>query len=491
MNSYFLALDQGTTSSTAILLNSKNFSVVAQASHEHKQFYPQPSWVEHDLESIWSSLFKSIKLVLEIAKIKGSQIDAIGITNQRETTCAFDNQGTPIAKAIVWQDRRTTKNCENLSKDQAIAKQITHITGLPIDPYFSATKMSWFLKNYSQKYLLGTIDSFLLFRLTGGKAFATDASNASRTLLYDLKKNDWSNDLLKIFKIPENRLPEIRESFTFFGKTGKIPYLPEGIPITCILGDQQAALFGQGCISPGEIKCTYGTGAFAMMNTGSQIVRSKSGLLSTVAYRFNDKNAYALEGSCFIAGAAVGWLRDNLKIIKTSADIEPLAQKITNPHTLKNLFFLPFFSGLGSPYWRPEARACLYGMTRDTGTAELAYACLEGIVFSVNDLLLSIQKDAGHKIKQLKVDGGAVKNNLLMSLQANLSNSTIIRPKIIETTAYGAALGAALGLGQIKINQVPKLWKKERTFIPQKKETLFYKEKNKEWDKLIKNLYLK
>ena len=490
MKTYILALDQGTTSSTALLLDSKNFSVVAQASHEHPQFYPRPGWVEHDLDAIWASLFKSIGKVLQLAKIKGFQIDAIGITNQRETTCAFDREGKAMTRAIVWQDRRTTEYCERLNKNPSLVKKINLCTGLPTDPYFSATKMAWLLKNKPGKYLLGTIDSFLLFRLTGGKVFATDASNASRTLLYDLKKADWNDELLKLFGIHENRLPEVRDSFTFFGHTGKIPHLPEGIPITCILGDQQAALFGQGCVEKGEMKCTYGTGAFAMMNTGSEIIRSHHGLLTTVAYRYNNQNIFALEGSCFIAGAAVQWLRDNLKIIKSSAEIEALARQVKNPKLLENLFFLPFFSGLGSPYWRPEAKAALCGMTRDTSAAELSYACLEGIAFSVNDLLSSMQKDAHHRLKELKVDGGAVKNNLLLSLQASLSQTKVLRPKVIETTAYGAGLGAAVGLGQVELKHVAKLWKKENTFAPDKKLSLFYKNKKENWDNLIHKLYL-
>lgn len=490
MKTYILALDQGTTSSTALLLDSKNFSVVAQASHEHPQFYPRPGWVEHDLDAIWASLFKSIGKVLQLAKIKGFQIDAIGITNQRETTCAFDREGKAMTRAIVWQDRRTTEYCERLNKNPSLVKKINLCTGLPTDPYFSATKMAWLLKNKPGKYLLGTIDSFLLFRLTGGKVFATDASNASRTLLYDLKKADWNDELLKLFGIHENRLPEVRDSFTFFGHTGKIPHLPEGIPITCILGDQQAALFGQGCVEKGEMKCTYGTGAFAMMNTGSEIIRSHHGLLTTVAYRYNNQNIFALEGSCFIAGAAVQWLRDNLKIIKSSAEIEALARQVKNPKLLENLFFLPFFSGLGSPYWRPEAKASICGMTRDTAATELAYACLEGIAFSVNDLLDSMQKDAHHRLKELKVDGGAVKNNLLLSLQASLSQTKVLRPKVIETTAFGAGLGAAVGLGQVELKRVAKLWKKENTFVPDKKLSLFYKNKKELWDSLIQKLYL-
>lgn len=489
MKTYFLSLDQGTTSSTALLLDAKTFSVVAQASHEHPQFYPKPAWVEHDLDAIWASLFKSIALVLKKANIQGQQIEAIGITNQRETTCAFDREGRPVAKAIVWQDRRTTDHCKRLVK-QGLSKEISTQTGLPVDPYFSATKMAWLLKNKPGQYLLGTIDTYLLFRLTGGKVFATDASNASRTLLYDLKKGDWSDELLKLFKIPEARLPEVRDSFTYFGRTGKIPHLPEGIPITCLLGDQQAALFGQGCIEEGEMKCTYGTGAFAMMNTGKKIVRSHHGLLSTVAYRYQDQNAYALEGSCFIAGAAVQWLRDNLGIIKNSAESETLAKAIKDPRALKELFFLPFFSGLGSPYWRPEAKAALCGMTRDTGKNELAFACLEGIGFSVNDLLISMQKDAHHRLTELRVDGGAVQNDLLLNLQASLSQTKVLRPKVIETTAFGAGLGAAVGLGTVDLKRVRSLWKKDRTFLPDKKLGLFYKDKREKWDELIQKLYL-
>lgn len=490
MKTYFLALDQGTTSSTALLIDSKNFTVVAQASHEHPQFYPEPSWVEHDLDAIWSSLMKSIALVLNKAKIKGHQIDAIGITNQRETTCAFTYEGKAFGKAIVWQDRRTTEQCLRLRKEKTLTRAITQKSGLPVDPYFSATKMNWLLKNRPGNYLLGTVDTFLLYRLTGGKVFATDASNASRTLLYNLKTGDWDNELLKIFKVPESRLPEVRDSFTFFGHTGKIPHLPEGIPITCLLGDQQAALFGQGCVEEGEMKCTYGTGAFAMMNTGKRIIQSHHGLLSTVAFRYKEESTFALEGSCFIAGAAVQWLRDNLKLISQSSETEALARQVKNPKLLLELFFLPFFSGLGSPYWRPEAKAAICGMTRDTAAPELTYACLEGIGFSVNDLLNSMQKDAHHRIKELKVDGGAVKNNLLMELQASISQTKVLRPKVIETTAYGAGLGAAVGLEAVNLKRVTELWKKEHTFLPDKKLSLFYKMKKAKWDELIRKLYL-
>lgn len=490
MKTYILALDQGTTSCTALLIDTKNFSVVAQSSHEHPQYYPYPGWVEHDLNSILSNLFKSIGEVLQKAKIKGTQIETIGITNQRETTCAFDSKGCPVSRAIVWQDRRTTDHCHRLAKNDSLKKTIQQITGLPTDPYFSATKMSWLLQNKPGDYHLGTIDSYLLYRLTNGKVYATDASNASRTLLYDLKKGDWNDELLKLFKINECRLPEIRDSFTFFGRTGKIPHLPEGIPITCLLGDQQAALFGQGCIKKGEMKCTYGTGAFAMMNTGKEIIRSRHGLLTTVAYRYKNQNSFALEGSCFIAGAAVQWLRDNLKIIKKSSEIENLALQIKNPAHLQNLFFLPFFTGIGSPFWQPEAKATIYGMTLDTAAPELAYACLEGIALSVNDLLFSMQKDACQSISSLKVDGGAAKNNLLLSLQANISQTQVLRPKVIETTAYGAGLGAAVGSGQMDLERVVKFWRKENTFTPDKKLNLVYKSKKKGWQNLIQQLYL-
>lgn len=493
---YILSIDQGTTGTRACLIEASTFSFIGAASSEYPQIYPKPSWVEHNLNDIWETVEKTIREVLKNYNIDGSDIKAIGITNQRETTCAFSKSGSPLANAIVWQDRRTSDFCHEL-RGRNLSEKIKEKTGLPIDPYFSATKMHWLLnnnKNVSQALeksdlLFGTIDTFLLYKLSGHESHKTDASNASRTMLMNLKTCEWDNELLDIFSVKKECLPKIEDSFCEFGKTKGLSFLPDGIPVTGILGDQQSALFGQAGFNKGEMKCTYGTGAFVLLNTGNDLVYSTSGLLTTVEYKHKGKTVYALEGSSFIAGAAVQWLRDNLKIINKSSEIEPLAREVKNFEELKHIQFFPFFTGIGSPFWNAEAKGAITGLTRDSGRSHIAYACLEGIALSINDLLMAMKKDTGLLIKSLKVDGGAVANNLLMELQATISETTIIRPKIIETTAFGAAMAAAVGAGIADFDQLTNLWKKDREFNIDENLSSYIKEKKSLWNKMLKSFY--
>lgn len=494
---YILSIDQGTTGTRSCLIEAKTLSLVGQASLEYPQIYPKPSWVEHDLNDIWSTVEKTTSAVLKNYNVQGHQIIAIGITNQRETTCAFDKNGKPLANAIVWQDRRTSGFCSEL-KEKNLIEKIKEKTGLPIDPYFSATKMNWLKKNntnvknseQSGNLHFGTIDTFLLFKLTGNASYKTDASNASRTMLMNLKNCDWDKDLLEVFDIKIETLPEICDSFGEFGKTKGLSFLPDGIPITGILGDQQSALFGQAGFDKGELKCTYGTGAFALLNTGKELVYSQSGLLTTVGFRYKDETSYALEGSSYIAGAAVQWLRDNLCIIEKSSDIEPLAREIKNLEEVKNIQFFPYFSGIGSPYWNSEAKGAIMGLTRDSAKPHIAYACLEGVAMAINDLLNAMKKDTGLLIKALKVDGGASSNDLLMEMQATISETTIIRPKVIETTAYGAAMAAAIGASLTDFNKLKDVWKKDKEYYPNKFQSKYINEKKELWDKTIHKIFI-
>lgn len=493
---YILSIDQGTTGTRSCLIDATTFSLIGQVSKEYPQIYPKPSWVEHNLNDIWSTVESTIKEVLKNHNVQGNMIKAIGITNQRETTCAFDKKGTPLANAIVWQDRRTAEFCQQL-RDKNLSEKIKEKTGLPIDPYFSATKMNWLLNNNSAvkeantagNLLFGTIDTFLLFKLSGNVSHKTDASNASRTMLMNLKTCDWDKELLEIFSVKRESLPSIEDSFGEFGVTKGLGFLPDGIPVTGILGDQQSALFGQAGFHKGEMKCTYGTGAFVLLNTGEELVYSKSGLLTTVEYRHKGKAVYALEGSSYIAGAAVQWLRDNLKIIKKSSEIEPLAREVQNKDELKHIQFFPFFAGIGSPYWNAEAKGALTGLTRDSSRSHIAYACLEGIAMSINDLLSAMKKDTGLAIKTLKVDGGAAANALLMELQATISETTIIRPKVIETTAFGAAMAAAIGAGLTDFEKLSTTWKKDREFPIEQDLLPYIKDKKILWNKTIETFF--
>ncbi len=489
-----LAIDQGTTGTTAALVRTDSFELVGKVNCEHPQIYPRPGWVEHDLNDIWASVAQTVQSVLNKCQVDPGAVQAIGLTNQRETTCAFRRDGTPLHHAIVWQDRRTAEHCLALRPREDFIREKT---GLPLDPYFSASKMAWLLKhstsvqeaNADQGLLMGTIDSFLLYKLSNGNAWATELSNASRTMLADLKSGDWDDELLSLFEIPRSCLPPILDSWGEFGKTRGLDFLPDGIPITGILGDQQAALFGQAGTQRGAMKCTYGTGAFMLLNTGEELERSKHGLLTTVAFRANGTTCYALEGASYIAGAAVQWLRDNLKIIASSPESESLARQVANPQEMEHLLFMPFFTGLGSPYWISEAKAAIVGITRDTGRAHLARACLEGICLSINDLITSMREDSGLAIKGLKVDGGAVANHFLCQAQASLSDLEIIRPQVIETTAYGAALAAAVGCDLITLEKMQHLWKAERSFFPSAEDRDYYQKKQRQWKGTIEKLF--
>lgn len=490
---FILALDQGTTGTTAALIDAKTFRFHAKVNQEYPQIYPKPGWVEHNLNDIWQTVATTVSGVLAKANAKPSDIVAIGITNQRETTCAFDRNGNPLANAIVWQDRRTSDYCrDNKSHEAKLRAQ----TGLPLDPYFSATKMRWLLQNVDAvknantkgELCFGTIDTFLLYKLTG--VHATEGSNASRTLIYDLHKLKFEDSLLDFFGIPKSALPEVLPSFGEFGKTKGLSFLPDGIPVTGILGDQQSALFGQAGHSKGALKCTYGTGAFMLLNTGTTAVSSQNGLLTTIAYQDKNGAHYALEGSCYIAGAAVQWLRDNLKIIASSPEIETLAKQIGSLEEMEHVMFLPFFTGIGSPHWVSDAKAAIVGMTRDTGAPHLARACLEGIALSINDLVSAMAADTKLKVESMRVDGGAAANDLLLEMQATFGGLKVIRPKVIETTAYGAAFAAGIGIGTVDKNGIDKLWEEDREFSPIASMQGYTKAKSQLWQQTIKRLYL-
>ncbi|MBD66913.1 MAG: glycerol kinase [Halobacteriovoraceae bacterium] len=492
MKNFILSIDQGTTGTTALLIDAKNFELIDKVNQEFTQHFPKPSWVEHDLAEIWKSVENTTKEVLKKNSVSGDQIKAIGITNQRETTCAFNKKGHPLAKAIVWQDRRTHEYCK---KNTDAYKKLKKKTGLPLDPYFSGTKMNWLLTNNkevssaakSDDLCLGTIDSFLLYKMTDHKVFATEASNASRTLLMDLDTTDWCDELLRFFEVKKEFLPRINDSFTHFGETKNLNFLPDGIPISCILGDQQAALFGQAGYKAGDLKCTYGTGAFILLNTGEEKTYSRNGLLTTVAYKKDNKTCYALEGASYIAGAAVQWLRDNLNMIEDAPSVEKLARSIEDFSQMEHLLFMPFFTGIASPYWNSEAKASILGITRDTNKNHIARACLDGIALSINDSIQALIADSPESVAEIRVDGGASLNDLLCEIQASFSQKKIIRPKVIETTAYGVALGAIVGLGEIELSKVKDLWKEDKEFNPSNED--YFKTKSHQWTETIKKIY--
>ncbi len=466
-----LSIDQGTTGTTVLILD-QNLNILAKKNNEFPQHYPQPSWVEHDADEIWASTVKTIGEALSMAGVDSKRIAGIGITNQRETTVLWNRHTSrPIHNAIVWQDRRTASFCEKLKKSGK-EKLIKSKTGLVLDPYFSGTKIKWILDNVVDARKLakagdlafGTIDTFLTWKLTHGASHVTDVSNASRTLLMDLKTLQWDKHLLKLFDVPENILPEILPSSYLYGKTRNVPGLPDGIPVAGIAGDQQAALFGQACFGMGEAKCTYGTGSFLLMNIGSKPITSKTGLLTTVAWKIGNKVSYAFEGSSFIAGAAVQWLRDGLQIIKSSSEIESLAESVPDNG---GVMFVPALAGLGAPHWNPHARGLICGLTRGTTRAHIARATLEGIAYQQMEILSAMEKDSGRKLKSLKVDGGASANNLMMQFQADILGVPIVRPKMIETTAFGAAFLAGLAVGLWKsADDIRSSWKEDHTFSP-------------------------
>ena len=471
MRDLILAIDQGTTGSTALLVN-KNLKVLASHNVEFRQIFPKPGWVEHDLDDIWAATIKAIKGVLSKSKSYAKNIAAIGITNQRETACFWSKKtGDPLHHAIVWQDRRTADLCEKLKHD-GHEPVVNQRTGLLLDPYFSGSKIQWALENIPRvksaashgDCSFGTIDSYLVHRLTGGAAHVTEPSNASRTLLFNIETLDWDDDLLKLFKVPRALLPNVLDSTDLFGKTKKVPGLPDGIPIHGILGDQQAALLGQACVHEGMAKCTYGTGSFILLNTGAKIRRSKHRLLSTVAWKIGKRPIYALEGGAFTAGASVQWLRDGLGIIKNSADVEKLAKKVSGSD---GVVFIPAFTGIGAPHWMPHARATFFGITRGTTSAHIARAVLQGIAFMNHDILKAMENDMGSRLRSLNVDGGASKNDLLMQFQADVLSTQLLRPKVVETTAMGAVFAAGLGIGLWSdMSDIEKSWNADRTFHP-------------------------
>jgi glycerol kinase len=472
MASYVLAIDQGTTGSTVIILDVQG-AVRAKVNQEYRQIFPQPGWVEHDPEDIWKSVVDVIGRALQSAGITGRDVAAIGITNQRETTLLWErSSGRAVHNAIVWQDRRTADTCEKLRKKGLTAK-FRSKTGLVIDPYFSGTKIKWMLDHVSGlrarakngDLVFGTVDSFLLWRLTSGAVHATDVSNASRTLLMDLKSLKWDAGLCKILDVPQAILPEIKPSIGIFGHTKAVLGLPDGIPIAGIAGDQQAALFGQACFEVGEAKCTYGTGSFLLMNIGSKPILSKAGCVTTVAWQWKNKTTYALEGSAFICGAAVQWLRDQLGMIKSAPEIEQLALAVPDAGGVQ---FVPALSGLGAPHWNPNARGVICGLTRGSNKSHLARATLEGMAMQNVELLLAMQSDVKKKVKSLKVDGGAAANNLLMQIQADYLGAICVRPQVIETTSAGAAFMAGLGVGLwSSFDDVRKVWREDKKFAPE------------------------
>ncbi len=473
---HVVAVDQGTTGTTVLVLDEE-LRIVGRETREFRQIYPRPGWVEHDPEDIWRSVEEALAGALGHARIEGSSVSAVGITNQRETAVLWERRSLrPARTAIVWQDRRTADRCAAL-KQAGHEDRVRRITGLVIDPYFSATKVAWMLENDAAlarraaagEIAFGTVDSYLVARLTGGAAHVTDVSNASRTLLCGLASLDWEPEMLELFAVPAEVLPEVRPSAGLLGQTRGVPGLPDGVPIAGMAGDQQAALFGQACFAPGDAKCTYGTGAFILMNTGATPVPSRSGLLTTVAWKLGagaeaGEVAYALEGSAFIAGAAVQWLRDGLGIIKKASDIEALAGQVPDSG---GVTMVPALAGLGAPHWRPEARGLITGLTRGTTAAHLARACLEGIALQNVDLLRAMESDSGRKLGALKVDGGAAADDLLMQMQADMLGVAISRPEIVETTAQGAAFLAGLGAGLWKTrSEIARVWREQRRFEP-------------------------
>lgn len=470
MAEILLAIDQGTTGSTAVLVD-RNLRIYGSVNEEFPQHFPQPGWVEHNPEDIWRSVQSVVEKVLARTRVRPEDIAAIGITNQRETVVGWEKDtGAPIYNAIVWQCRRTAKICQDL-KERGMEPLFQSRTGLVLDPYFSGTKISWILDNVDgardkvDQLRFGTMDSFLVSRLTGGSAHVTDISNASRTLLMDLERGAWDAELAEHLRVPLSVMPEIRSSAEVYGRTRGLGFLPDGIPISGIAGDQQSALFGQACFEEGEAKCTYGTGAFLLMNVGTKPKASSNGLLSTAAWRIGDTTTYALEGSAFVAGAIVQWMRDGLGIIESSKEIEALAMSVPDTN---GVVFVPALAGLGAPHWNPEARGVIWGLTGGANRAHIARAALEGIAFQCNDILQAMQEDIGAPLQLLRVDGGAAMNNLLMQFQSDILNVEISRPEIIETTALGAALLAGVGVGFFNgLDEIRSIWREGQHFSPE------------------------
>lgn len=490
MKDLILAIDQGTTGTTVVLVD-RGINLLAKVNNEFPQHYPQPGWVEHRPEQIWEGTVKTIEEAIRAADIDPERIAGIGITNQRETTLLWERVGgQSVHNAIVWQDRRTAPLCERMRR-RGLERKIRAKTGLVLDPYFSATKIQWLLDHVPGlrqgttrgKLCFGTIDSYLVFRLTGGRTHVTDVSNASRTLLMNLETLAWDPELLRLFRIPAEILPKISSSSEVYGHTRGVDGLPDGIPVCGIAGDQQAALFGQACFEPGEAKCTYGTGSFLLINTGKKVVRSRAGLLTSVAWKLNGQVSYCLEGSAFIAGAAVQWLRDSLRLIQKAADVEALASSVPDSG---GVTFVPAFVGLGAPHWNPEARGLIRGITRGTTVGHLARATLEGIAFLQYDILQAMQRDLGKRLKILKVDGGASVDNLLMQFQADILGVELSRPHVVETTALGAAFLAGLAVSLWKDQrEIASHWKEDCRFRPQMSRRMVT-EKIRRWQEAVK-----
>ena len=470
MKNYVLSLDAGTTSSRAILFNQKG-NLIAMAQQEFTQIFPKKGWVEHNPVEIWETQVSSVKKVLSMADIRPEQIDSIGITNQRETTIIWDRAtGIPVFNAIVWQDRRTAKICEGIIS-QGKSDIFTQKTGLVVDAYFSATKIKWILDQDPElrdrandgELAFGTVDSWLIWNLTGGATHVTDATNASRTMIYNIHEHKWDQELLDLLEIPNTLLPNVTNSSEIVGNTDP-SILGTSIRIAGIAGDQQAALFGQLCLQPGDVKNTYGTGCFCIMNTGEQAVISKNNMLTTIAWQINNEVTYAIEGSVFTSGALVQWLRDQLQMITTSDDIEALAESVSDNG---GVTFVPALAGLGAPYWDPHATGSIMGITRGTNKGHIARAALEAIALRSMDIIIEMQKDAGIDFKSVKVDGGASNNNLLMQIQADFINANVIRPKVTETTALGAAFLAGLATGfWSSVDVLKDLWDEDQFFKP-------------------------
>ncbi|GGF31628.1 glycerol kinase [Halobacillus andaensis] len=475
MEKYILSIDQGTTSSRAILFDHEG-AIVETAQKEFEQYFPKPGWVEHDANEIWTSVLGCIADVLMRADVEADQIEGIGITNQRETTVVWDrHSGKPIYKAIVWQSRQTQSICNEL-REQGYNDTFRDKTGLLLDPYFAGTKVKWILDNVDGAkekadkgdLMFGTIDTWLVYKLTGKKEHVTDYSNASRTLMYNIYDLKWDKELLDILGVPESMLPEVKPSSEVYGHTVDYHFFGNQIPIAGIAGDQQAALFGQACFEKGMAKNTYGTGGFMLMNTGEEAVRSDNGLLTTLAWGVDGKVEYALEGSIFVSGSAIQWLRDGLKMIESSAESEEIASQVD---TTDGVYVVPAFVGLGTPHWDSEARGAVFGLTRGTKKAHFIRATLESLAYQAKDVVDAMVDDSGLELKKLRVDGGAVKNNLLMQFQSDLLNTSVERPKVNETTALGAAYLAGLAVGFWKDREeIAKQWKLGKEFDPDMKE---------------------
>ncbi len=468
MREYILSLDQGTSSSRAIVFNRRG-EPQAVSQKEFTQHFPQPGWVEHDPMEIWASEYAVMTEAVASLGLGGADIAAIGITNQRETTIVWDAAtGKPVYNAIVWQDRRTSEYCDSL-KAAGLTDLVRSKTGLIIDAYFSGTKIRWILENVPGareraergELRFGTVDSWLVWNLTGGHEHTTDVSNAARTMLFNINTLEWDRELLEILGIPESMMPQVKSSSEIYGQTA---LLGENVPVAGIAGDQQAALFGQMCTEPGSVKNTYGTGCFLLMNTGEKPIVSKNNLLTTVAWKIGDRVNYALEGSIFVAGSVVQWLRDGLGIIKSSSEVEALASSVPDNG---GVYFVPALTGLGAPYWDQYAKGSINGITRGTTAAHIARAALEGIAFQTMDIVSAMEKDAGVALSGLKVDGGASRNNLLMQFQADILGTSVVRPKVTETTALGAAYLAGLAVGFWgSLDEVKAQWAAERSFSP-------------------------